>query len=119
LEDSAFCRRTPWALLVALSGESEKGARYGPSLFCGHGWRARRGAEKFRGSFFSGRWAKNTLWSLSWRAAEFLQAASVLVPGGGVEDTDGRQIIRFEAGNHLGPKHDLFRIPANRLRDFP
>jgi hypothetical protein len=33
------------------------------------------------------------------RVAEFLQALAALLPGGGVEDADGRQFIHFETGN--------------------
>ena len=42
--------------------------------------------------------------SLLRRAAEFLQALAALLPGGGVEDVDGRQLIHFETGDHLGPE---------------
>jgi hypothetical protein len=46
---------------------------------------------------------------LRW-AVEFLQALAAPLPGGGVEDVDGRQFIHFETGNHLGPEHDPLRI---------
>jgi hypothetical protein len=48
---------------------------------------------------------------LRW-AAEFRQAIASLFPGGGVEDADDGQFIHFEAGDHLGPKHDVLRIAA-------
>src|SRR5471032_2303518 len=51
-------------------------------------------------------------WSLHRRAAEFLQAFAAFVPGGGVEDADGGQVIHFEAGNHLRPEPDLRHVTS-------
>src|SRR5204862_268289 len=69
-----------------------------------------------RSSYYFAPWHDR---SLDRRAAEFLQALAPLLPGGGVEDADGRQFIDFEAGNHLGPELDPFRIAAKGLRDRP
>ena len=54
-----------------------------------------------------------------WRTAKFLQSLATLMPGGGVEDADGRQFIHFQTGNHLRPEHDPLRIMANWLRNLP
>src|SRR5205823_3361920 len=57
--------------------------------------------------------------SLRRRAAEFLQALAALLPGGGVQYVDDRQLIHFETGNHLSPELDPLRIAANGLWDLP
>ena len=54
--------------------------------------------------------------SLHRRPAELLQTLPALLPGGGVEDANGREVVHFETGNHLGPEHDPLRIAVNRLR---
>ena len=98
------------SLLVELAMHRFPGNQFG-------GWRTKMVAQRHRVSTLLPTIVSETSPSASLhrQPAEFLQAGAAFVPGGGVEDADGRQVIHFETGNHLGSKHDPLRIATHGL----